>query len=178
MIWEYYTKKAVCLYKIDRASTSEVMFNSNKKVSMLNDQTLGKFNSNKNVLAQKPELSFDNDRLSKRYYLKFNSNQRMLCDINLNPQSGQPNITNIFIVSRLNSYNSNYWTLSGLFGNDNGQFYYSVSFLPTHDLAISRGGSVVTIGSTTCGRSVNHIAYHKYKAECGQLKTWNCLSIH
>ena len=47
------------------------------------------------------------------------------------------------------------------------------SFLPTHDLVISRGRSNVT-----SRQSVNHIAYYKYKAECGWLKTWICLSIH
>ena len=33
---------------------------------------------------------------------------------------------------------------------NNGQFDHLVSF-PTHDLVISRGGSMVTTGSTTSG---------------------------
>ena len=107
MIWEYYNENTVCQYKIDYASRSEVVFNSNRKVSTFYNQTLSNFNSNQTVLTQKPESLFHNERLNKRYCLKFDYNQRMLCDINLNPQSGQLNITNILIVYQLNSYNSN-----------------------------------------------------------------------
>ena len=74
LIWEYYSEKAVCLYKIDYASSSEFVFDSNRKVSTLYDQKLINFNSNKTVLAEKPELSAANERLNKRYYLKFNGN--------------------------------------------------------------------------------------------------------
>ena len=45
LIWEYYKRNDVCLYKLDHANSSEVNFDSSRRISILYDLTISKLNS-------------------------------------------------------------------------------------------------------------------------------------
>lgn len=78
LIWEYYTEKETAIYKVDRGITSELSFElSSRKVSEIFDQTLSRLNDYQSNANNQPILSSDNERVNKRYYLKFNGAQRM-----------------------------------------------------------------------------------------------------
>ena len=109
---------------------------------------------------------------NKRYFLKFDGNQRMISDIDSNPATGKKYIVNIFILYHLNAYDANNcWTRKGLFGH-NGQFDKFVSFLPppNKDLLVPRSGNYTLIGPSF-SHSKN-IGSHKTKADCNKSNEW------
>ena len=97
LIWEYYAIHAECMYKIDTGSEHEVKINANRKVCELYDNTLSQLNAVQTNNNNKPILLTKSERRNKRYFLKFNSNQRMISDIDLNPTSSSSDVINVFI---------------------------------------------------------------------------------
>lgn len=94
-------------------------------------------NADHNDQNRQPTVSTKSKRVDKRHYLKFNGNQRMISDINLNPTTGKKDIVNVFIVYRLNAYDaSSFWFRKGLFGQYDTGYDKMVSFLASKDIII------------------------------------------
>lgn len=117
LLWKYYTRHAEYVYKIEKVSSSE-----------LHDNTFGQLNTSQTINGTRPLLSSKSKRVNKRYFLKFDRNQRLTSNIDLNSASGQPDITNIFILYQLRGFDENsYWTRNRLFGH-NGKHGKFISF--------------------------------------------------
>ena len=179
LLWESY-QLADCLYKMERALASEVTFdNSTRAVSDLYDQSLKENHAIQTTDANRPLLCTKAEKTNFRYYLKFDGNKRMLSDINLNPNAGQDDIVNIYIVYRLNSFTGTHAAVrNGLFGHDNGGWDKFVCFSIGESLVISGADpQFVLIGSSSM-LNVNPIADFKSKANASELNKWISLSVH
>ena len=62
---------------------------STRKISKLYDQTLFEKHASQTTTANQPTLCSRSAKINNRYYLQFNGTQRMISDINLNPQAGE-----------------------------------------------------------------------------------------
>ena len=177
LFWEYY-QQATAFYKIDTANSHEVTFDSVRSVSKLFDQSLSGDNAEQTTYNLQPTICTKANRINNRYYLEFNGSQRMISDINLNVQTGQEDIVNVFIVYKLNSFNTSYWTTNGLCGQDAMGFHRFLSFSHYGDLIISSTVNDMTVigKNTTNGRSP--ISDYKNKANAGETGKWICLSCH
>ena len=172
---------ATAFYKIDTASTHELTYDSTtRKVSKIFDQSLSQDDAVQTVVSEQPLLCSKANRVNKRYFLEFDGskNQRMIPNINLNALPGEDDIVNFFIVYKLSSFGGSYWTRSGLFGHDNGNFKRFFSFSPQGDLMVSgtTNDHIVIGQNTTNGRSP--ISDYQSKANAGQHNKWICLSVH
>ena len=179
LLWEYYTRYGTALYRLDRGSLSEVVVDSaTRKVSKLYDQSLSENHAEQTTTATQPTLSTSANRNNNRYYLNFNSSQRMLSNIDLNVAAGSQDIVNIFIVYKLNSYTGTYWLRNGLFGHDNSGFDKFVAFSPTTELVVSgTNGDHIVVGANNYNGK-NPLGPYQNKANAGDLNKWICLSIH
>ena len=179
ILWEYYTKYATALYKVDRGTSSEVTIDSTtRKASKLFDQSLSGLNAEQTDTNKQPVLTTDSNRINKRYYLNFTGGQRMLSNINLNVAAGGQDIVNIFIAYKLNSYTGTYWVRNGLFGHDNSGFDKFVAFSPTGELFVSgTTGDHIVVGANNYNGK-NPLGPYQNKANAGELNKWICLSIH
>ena len=177
LFWEYY-QKATAFYKIDTANPNEVTFDSVRSVSKMFDQSLSQYHAKQTTYNLQPSICTKANRINNRYYLELNGSQRMISDINLNVQSGQEDIVNVFIVYKLNSFSTSYWTCNGLFGQDNMGFHRFLSFSHYGDLIISSTVNDMTVigKNTTNGRAP--ISDYKTKANAGETGKWICLSCH
>ena len=177
LFWEYY-QQATAFYKIDMANSHEVIFDSVRSVSKVFDQSLSQDHATQTTYNLQPTICTKANRINNRYYLEFNGSQRMISDINLNVQSGQEDIVNVFIVYKLNSFSTSYWCSNGLFGQDNMGFHRFISFSHYGDLIISSTVNDMTVigKNTTNGRVP--ISDYKTKANAGETGKWICLSCH
>ena len=177
LFWEYY-QQATAFYKIDTSNTHELTFDSVRSVSKLFDQSMSQDDAEQSTYNLQPTICTKANRINNRYYLEFNGSQRMISDINLNVQTGQEDIVNVFIVYKLNSFNTSYWTTNGLCGQDAMGFHRFLSFSHYGDLIISSTVNDMTVigKNTTNGRSP--ISDYKNKANAGETGKWICLSCH
>lgn len=78
--------------------------------------------ANQTDLNSRPTLRTAAEGNNNRYFMKFNSNQTIISDINLNADSGHDDIVNIFIVYRLEANTTSYPAnlTNSLFGHDKG----------------------------------------------------------
>ena len=105
-LWEL-METAQCIYKLDKASSSEVrtMVNGNTtEVVRLIDQSLSESDAKQSNQLKRPFLT--TNLVNKYEFILFDRTNLMTCDINLNPVSGIPDIVNIFIVYRLKQNSS------------------------------------------------------------------------
>ena len=177
LFWEYY-QQGDAFYKIDTANSHEVTFDSVRSVSKLFDQSLSQDDAEQTTYSAQPTLCTKANRVNKRYYLEFDGTKRMLSDINLNVQNNDEDIVNVFVVYKINSYSTSYWTSNGLFGHDAMGFHKFISFSHYGDLIISSTVNDMTVigKNTTNGRTP--IADYQTKADAGESNKWICLSCH
>ena len=179
LLWEYYTRYGTSLYRLDRASTSELLYDStSRKVSKLYDQTLYENHAEQTTTASQPTIVTSANRINNRYFLNFNSSQRMLSNIDLNVATGGQDIVNIFIVYKLNSYTGTYWVRNGLFGHDNGGFDKFVAFSPAGELVVAGTKNDHIVAGASSFNGKNPLGPYQNKANAGELNKWICLSIH
>ena len=77
---EYIKENAECLYSVEKALKTEVVFDgSERRVSTLFDQTLSLLNSNQTLQARQPALSTTKN--AKRYFLTFDGSRPMVSSL-------------------------------------------------------------------------------------------------
>ena len=176
LFWEYY-QRADAFYHFPTSNTHELIFDSStRKVSQLKDQSLSQNDAFQNTTSLHPSICSKDNRINKRYYIKFDGSQRMLSDINLNPALGDEDIVNVFLVYRLNSIPVHYW-VNRVMGHDD-QGYDKFIGLFTANLIIS--GTVnnfINIGTGVVNGYQPHAGF-KNKANAAELNKWICLSVH
>ena len=177
LYWEFY-QGATAYYKIDRAGTNEVTFDSVRSVSKLYDQSLSQDDAVQSTYSLQPTICTKANRINNRYYLEFNGSQRMISSIDLNPANGEEDIVNVFIVYNISNFSGGYWCRNGLCGHDDSGFDRFIAYGPQGDLIVS--GTVndhIVIGQNIVnGKSP--VADYKSKANAGEINKWNCLSVH
>ena len=154
-------------------------------MSKIFDHSFSQDNGIQTTASAQPDMCSKAGRVNNRHYLIFSGGERIISDINLHASYGVDDIVNVFIVYKLSSYSGSYWTKNGLFGHDNGgsdrghDKYISFSNSNTNP-ALLIGGTVnlhIVIGQNTAnGRAP--ISNYQSKANCSQLHTWTCLSVH
>ena len=185
---EYFKNYANCMYKVDKGSETELIFdNTTRKISKLKDNTLYELDANQNTVSHQPKLCTKANKINNRYHIEFTSanSERMISQIDLNPGTNQQDIVNIFIVHKLKSRSTtNYWVNNGLFGHDNTGFDKFVCFGKhgtngEESLMIAgiNGADVIIIGPHGIS-GYNPISDYKTNANAGELNKWICLSIH
>ena len=171
-------QRATAFYKIDTANPHEVTFNSTRNVSKLFDQSLSQDHAEQTTYNLQPTICTKSNRNNNRYYLEFNGSQRMNSNINLNPVSGEEDIVNVFIVYKIRSFSTSYWTSSGLFGHDSMGFHKFLSFSHYGDIIISSTVNDMTVIGQNVTNGRTPISDYKSKAHAGLINQWICLSCH
>ena len=183
LFWEM-NQYATSVY--DFSTEPYVTMNQSRYVSKITDQALA--DNNANVDPTKPELSplmcLKNERINNRYYLKFSptsqSKSRMISNINLNSTDPNNDKVNVFIVYKIRTVSSSYWTANGLFGHDDGGFDKFVSF------SNNGSGNLLISGSKNDWFHIGNHSFkgfasrdrYKTKANAGEFHKWICLSVH
>ena len=154
------------LYKIDRASSTQVAYNTIgafKYISTLFDQTRHEINAS-SVTNLRPILEDKDTSIDDMYAVKFNNNRRLTCNINMNTP-----IVNIFVVFEIDAYTKSIakYGHNAVFGNDdgrnNGKF---ITFNTRKQLIVSgvTGHNIVTS--------------YPSNANAGELYNYKVLSVH
>ena len=176
LLWEYY-QQANAFYNFPTANSHELTYDpTTRKVSKIFDQSLSQDDAYQSDMAKMPVISDKNNRIKNRYYIEFSGSDRLLSDIDLNPDVGTDDIVNIFIVYKLKSIPIHYW-VNGLCGHDNGGYDKFIG-LYTNNLIIS--GTVnnfINIGTGHVNGYQPHAPF-KNKANASVLNVWICLSVH
>ena len=89
------------MYQFDRGNSDEVEYKSSTiRVSKLYDQTLTGWDAFQTKLINQPKICSKEARIDNRYYPNFDGSERLISDINLNPNSGENDIANVFLVCK------------------------------------------------------------------------------
>ena len=103
LFWEYY-QRADAFYNFPTANSHELTFDSStRKVSKLIDQSLSQDDAFQIDMLKQPTICTRANRVNKRYYIQFDGTERMISDIDLNPDVGHDDIVNVFLVYKLNT---------------------------------------------------------------------------
>ena len=167
---EYMRMYASCVYSIERINNDTVSIDQNNRVSILYDKSNQESNATQTDNIKKPTVCTKQEKINGRYYLKFNGNQSMISQANLNSDG-----VNIFCVFKLNQL-SNGWDGS-LFGHDNSGFDKFVSYRDKNFVISGASGDAVYIGDSQSVLSFTQLTDYENN-NLNQLNTWHCISVH
>ena len=165
---QFVNKFCTTLYKIDRASSSEVIYETkgnSKHISKLCDQTRFQITAVQSTSNLKPILEHTGPIIDYRYSIKFTEGDRLTANINLNAP-----IVNVFVVYSLNTFKSSIsiYGQNALFGNDDGRNNGRY-------ITFNSSKSLIVAGSNS-GRDI--VNSYPNNANAGELNKYKVLSVH
>ena len=173
-----------CLYDVTNGTNGvDIDFESGREISKIYDKTTNNvlaLQSNNNL---RPLLSTDAERKHGKHYMKFSGSKYIISNLDLNPETPEKDIVNIFIVYERTKSGPYVVELgNALFGHDNKQYDNydkTVCFTSKGDIVVGASSTnFSSVGPSALVKGVVPVAKHKKGADPSKLNEIICLSVH